>query len=163
NGRPADRRPGSAPDRSQPEAAPQGLMQLRRAGAIGPGSLFFPPRLTLAARRAPMPPPLPSPVPRLPPPPRHVPHGSAPPPLTAFHWVLPPPIPDKGRVLTALTLFWLDFLGVRNHLLGTDVAALGPPFADRAQELRGRTMLVRKTEVVPIECVVRGYLAGSGW
>ena len=83
--------------------------------------------------------------------------------LSAFDWVLPTPNPDKGRVLTALTLFWLDFLGVRNHLLGTDVAVMGPAFADRAEELRGRTMLVRKTEVVPIECVVRGYLAGSGW
>src|SRR5207253_6773 len=83
--------------------------------------------------------------------------------ISAFDWVLPTPIPDKGRVLTALTLFWLDFLGVAHHMLGTDVAAMGPAFAAQAEALRGRTMLVRKTAVVPIECVVRGYLAGSGW
>ncbi len=83
--------------------------------------------------------------------------------LSAFDWVLPTPIPGKGRLLTQLTLFWLDLLGVPNHLLGTDVAAIGPPFAGYADELAGRTMLVRKAAVVPFECVVRGYLAGSGW
>jgi phosphoribosylaminoimidazole-succinocarboxamide synthase len=83
--------------------------------------------------------------------------------ISAFDWVLPTAIPDKGRVLTAMTLFWLDFLKVPNHLLTTDVAAMGPAFAASDEELQGRTMLVRKTEVVPIECVVRGYLAGSGW
>src|SRR3954447_7641652 len=83
--------------------------------------------------------------------------------LSAFDWVLPTPIPGKGRVLTALTLFWLDFLRVPNHLLGTDVRAMGEPFAGHADTLAGRTMLVRKASVVPFECVVRGYLAGSGW
>src|SRR5688572_23791466 len=83
--------------------------------------------------------------------------------ISAFDWVLPTPIPDKGNVLTALTLFWLDFLKVPNHLLSTDVATMGPAFAEHSEQLRGRTMLVRKTEVVPIECVVRGYLVGSGW
>ncbi len=83
--------------------------------------------------------------------------------LSAFDWVLPTPIPGKGRLLTQLTLFWLDFLGVPNHLLGTDLAAMGEPFAARADVLAGRTMLVRKAQVVPFECVVRGYLAGSGW
>ena len=83
--------------------------------------------------------------------------------VSAFDWVMPTPIPDKGRVLTGLTLFWLDYLGVPNHFLGTDLAAMGPAFASRADELAGRTMLVRKAEVVPIECVARGYLAGSGW
>jgi phosphoribosylaminoimidazole-succinocarboxamide synthase len=83
--------------------------------------------------------------------------------ISAFDWVLPTGIPDKGRVLTALTLFWLEYLGVPNHLLGTDTAAMGPAFAARADELAGRSMLVRKTTVVPVECVVRGYLAGSGW
>jgi phosphoribosylaminoimidazole-succinocarboxamide synthase len=83
--------------------------------------------------------------------------------ISAFDWVLPTGIPDKGRVLTALTLFWLDYLGVPNHLLGTEPTAMGPEFAAAADVLRGRTMLVRRTEVVPIECVVRGYLAGSGW
>jgi phosphoribosylaminoimidazole-succinocarboxamide synthase len=83
--------------------------------------------------------------------------------LSAFDWVLPTGIPDKGRVLTQLTLFWLDFLKVPNHLLGTDPRQMGPEFAAHADVLDGRTMLVRKAEVVPVECVVRGYLAGSGW
>src|SRR6266571_1900164 len=83
--------------------------------------------------------------------------------ISAFDWVLPTPIPDKGRILTALTLFWLKQFDVPNHLLSTDVAAMGPAFAAHAEDLRGRTMLVRKTEVVPVECVVRGYLVGSGW
>jgi phosphoribosylaminoimidazole-succinocarboxamide synthase len=83
--------------------------------------------------------------------------------LSAFDWVLPTGIPGKGRVLTALTLFWLDFLGVPNHLLSTDLEAMGPAFAARRGELEGRSCLVRKAEVVPVECVVRGYLAGSGW
>jgi phosphoribosylaminoimidazole-succinocarboxamide synthase len=82
--------------------------------------------------------------------------------LSAFDWVLPTPIPGKGRLLTQLTLFWLGRLGEPNHLLGTEVDAIGPPFAGRG-ELAGRTMLVRKATVVPFECVVRGYLAGSGW
>jgi phosphoribosylaminoimidazole-succinocarboxamide synthase len=83
--------------------------------------------------------------------------------ISAFDWVLPTGIPEKGRVLTALTLFWLDYLKVPNHLLSTDPAAMGPAFAARAEALAGRSMLVRKTTVVPVECVVRGYLAGSGW
>jgi phosphoribosylaminoimidazole-succinocarboxamide synthase len=83
--------------------------------------------------------------------------------LSAFDWVLPTGIPDKGRVLTALTLFWLDLLRVPNHLLSTDLAGLPQAFADQAEALAGRTMLVRKAEVVPVECVARGYLAGSGW
>jgi phosphoribosylaminoimidazole-succinocarboxamide synthase len=83
--------------------------------------------------------------------------------ISAFDWVLPTPIPDKGRVLTSLTLFWLELLGAPHHLLSTDLAAMGPEFAARADHLAGRTCLVRKAEVVPIECVARGYLAGSGW
>ncbi len=83
--------------------------------------------------------------------------------ISAFDHVLPTGIPDKGRILTALTLFWLDWLGVPNHLLGTDPADMGPAFAARADVLRGRSCLVRKARVVPIECVVRGYLVGSGW
>jgi phosphoribosylaminoimidazole-succinocarboxamide synthase len=83
--------------------------------------------------------------------------------ISAFDWILPSGIPDKGRVLTALSLFWFDFLGVPNHVLGTDPKDMGPEFAARAEELAGRTVLVRKARVVPIECVVRGYLAGSGW
>jgi phosphoribosylaminoimidazole-succinocarboxamide synthase len=83
--------------------------------------------------------------------------------LSAFDWVLPTPIPGKGQLLTQLSLFWFDFLGVPNHLLGTDPAAMGEPFVAHADMLEGRTMLVRKAAVVPFECVVRGYLAGSGW
>jgi phosphoribosylaminoimidazole-succinocarboxamide synthase len=83
--------------------------------------------------------------------------------ISAFDWVLPTGIPDKGRVLTALTQFWLEYVQVANHLLGTDVSAMGRAFAAHADELAGRSMLVRTTRVVPVECVVRGYLAGSGW
>lgn len=83
--------------------------------------------------------------------------------ISAFDWVLPTGIPDKGRILTQMTLFWLDFLKVPNHLLSTDLAALGPAFAAQGDALRGRSMLVKKAAVVPFECVVRGYLAGSGW
>jgi phosphoribosylaminoimidazole-succinocarboxamide synthase len=83
--------------------------------------------------------------------------------ISAFDWVMPTGIPDKGRVLTGLTLFWLDFLKIPNHFLTTDLAAAGPAFAAQKDSLAGRSMVVRKTQVVPVECVVRGYLAGSGW
>jgi len=83
--------------------------------------------------------------------------------ISAFDWVLPTAIPGKGRLLTQMSLFWFHKLAVRNHLIGTDVRAMGPEFAERSEQLQGRTMLVRKAEVVPFECVVRGYLAGSGW
>jgi phosphoribosylaminoimidazole-succinocarboxamide synthase len=83
--------------------------------------------------------------------------------ISAFDWVLPTAIPDKGRVLTQIAAFWFDRLNEPNHLITTDVDAMDlPPAADRAM-LAGRSTLCRKTEVVPIECVVRGYLAGSGW
>jgi phosphoribosylaminoimidazole-succinocarboxamide synthase len=82
--------------------------------------------------------------------------------ISAFDWVLPTPIPDKGRILTELTCFWLRFLGEPNHLLSTKLADMPTAFQHESSALEGRTMLVRKTEVVPIECVVRGYLAGSG-
>jgi len=83
--------------------------------------------------------------------------------ISAFDWVLPTGIPDKGRVLTQLTLFWLEYLQIPNHFLSTDVKKMGPAFAEQSNELTGRSMLVRKTQVIPVECVVRGYLAGSGW
>ncbi|HEV3255831.1 MAG TPA: phosphoribosylaminoimidazolesuccinocarboxamide synthase [Gemmataceae bacterium] len=83
--------------------------------------------------------------------------------ISAFDWVLPTGIPDKGRVLTGLTQFWLESQSVPNHLLSTDVSAMPAAFAAQADMLRGRSMLVRKADVVPVECVVRGYLAGSGW
>jgi phosphoribosylaminoimidazole-succinocarboxamide synthase len=83
--------------------------------------------------------------------------------ISAFDWVLPTGIPDKGRVLTQTSKFWFDLLGEPNHLLSTDVADFRLPGGVDPAPLAGRGMLVRKTEVVPIECVVRGYLSGSGW
>src|SRR5277367_2798902 len=67
--------------------------------------------------------------------------------LSAFDWILPTPIPDKGRILNGMTLFWLKYLGVSNHFLTDDVAKLGKPFQPFADQLGGRTMLVRKTQV----------------
>jgi phosphoribosylaminoimidazole-succinocarboxamide synthase len=83
--------------------------------------------------------------------------------LSAFDVILPTPIPDKGRVLTQLSLFWFDLLRdvIPNHVLSaTEFPA---PFDAYREELAGRTMLVRKTTPLPIECVVRGYVSGSGW
>src|ERR1700756_765778 len=71
--------------------------------------------------------------------------------ISAFDWVLPTGIPDKGRVLTGLTLFWLNHLQVPNHFLSADLGQLPAAFSARADVLAGRTMLVRKAEVVPIE------------
>ncbi len=83
--------------------------------------------------------------------------------ISAFDWVLPSGIPDKGRVLTQLSAFWFDLLGEPNHRLATDIDHLGLPASADPRVFAGRSMWVRKTAVVPIECVVRGYLAGSGW
>ncbi|MDZ4178067.1 MAG: phosphoribosylaminoimidazolesuccinocarboxamide synthase [Coriobacteriia bacterium] len=85
--------------------------------------------------------------------------------ISAFDVVLPDPIPHKGEVLTKLSLFWFDLLGdvVDNHFISADVADLPEQFEPHADYLRGRFMLVRKAEVFPVECIVRGYLAGSGW
>jgi len=84
--------------------------------------------------------------------------------ISAFDFVLPDPIPHKGEVLTKLSLFWFDLLGdvVPNHLLSADVSDLPAEFAPHADWLRGRFMLVKKASVYPVECIVRGYLAGSG-
>jgi phosphoribosylaminoimidazole-succinocarboxamide synthase len=83
--------------------------------------------------------------------------------LSAFDWVLPTGIPDKGRVLTQVSAFWFDRLGEPNHLISTDVQKMGLPTGVDLSLLEGRTTLCRKTKVVPIECVMRGYLSGSGW
>ncbi|MGH3664790.1 MAG: phosphoribosylaminoimidazolesuccinocarboxamide synthase [Egibacteraceae bacterium] len=83
--------------------------------------------------------------------------------ISAFDVVLPTPIPDKGRVLTGLTAFWLDRLDVPNHQITTDVALFPSALRPFADQLRGRAMLCRRAEVLPLECVARGYLAGSGW
>src|SRR6202790_1464102 len=83
--------------------------------------------------------------------------------LSAFDVILPTPIPDKGRVLTQLSLFWFNLLHdvIPNHLLST--TEFPAPFDRHADDLAGRTMIVRKTQPLPIECVVRGYVSGSGW
>lgn len=83
--------------------------------------------------------------------------------ISAFDWVLPSGIPDKGRILTQLSRFWFELLGEPNHLITCDVGKMPLPAGIDRGLLAGRTMLVRKTEVVPIECVARGYLSGSGW
>jgi phosphoribosylaminoimidazole-succinocarboxamide synthase len=83
--------------------------------------------------------------------------------ISAFDWVLPTAIPDKGRVLTQIAAFWFELLGERSHLITTDVEKMDLPAGVDRGMLAGRSTLCRKTEVVPIECVVRGYLAGSGW
>ena len=76
--------------------------------------------------------------------------------ISAFDWILPTAIPDKGRVLTQIAAFWFEQLGEPNHLITTDVQRMDlPPGVDR-RLLAGRSTLCRKTEVVPIECVVRG-------
>jgi phosphoribosylaminoimidazole-succinocarboxamide synthase len=85
--------------------------------------------------------------------------------ISAFDWVLPSLIPYKGKVLTQLSRFWFDFVGlvVPNHLLATETADFPPVLDPFAEVLDKRSMLVKKTKVIPVECVVRGYLAGSGW
>ncbi|MBN2476013.1 MAG: phosphoribosylaminoimidazolesuccinocarboxamide synthase [Pirellulales bacterium] len=83
--------------------------------------------------------------------------------ISAFDWVLPTAIPQKGCLLTQIASFWFGLLKEPNHLITIDVLEMDlPPGVDRGP-LAGRSTLCRKTEVVPIECVVRGYLAGSGW
>ncbi len=83
--------------------------------------------------------------------------------ISAFDWVFPTAIPDKGRVLTQISKFWFDFLDVPNHLISDDVSTIEIPDGLVREDLVGRSMLVKKCKVVPIECVVRGYLVGSGW
>jgi phosphoribosylaminoimidazole-succinocarboxamide synthase len=85
--------------------------------------------------------------------------------MSAFDVVMPNPIPDKGRILTQLSKFWFDLTKeiVPNHVISTDVKDYPKDCEPYQEMLRGRSMLVMKTEVVPIECVVRGYLSGSGW
>ena len=85
--------------------------------------------------------------------------------LSAFDVVLPDPIPDKGRVLTQLSKFWFDRFRelVPNHVVETDVVKFPASLAPYREQLEGRAMLVRRARPLPVECVVRGYLAGSGW
>jgi len=85
--------------------------------------------------------------------------------ISAFDYVLGSGIPDKGKVLTQISAFWFDRMRpvVRNHVISTDPADYPAPLRRDADALRGRSMLVTRTEPLPIECVARGYLSGSGW
>lgn len=85
--------------------------------------------------------------------------------ISAFDCVLPTGIPDKGKVLTQLSLFWFDFLApiIPNHLITADEREYPPSLDPFIDQLRGRSMIVSKAQMVPVECVVRGYLSGSGW
>jgi phosphoribosylaminoimidazole-succinocarboxamide synthase len=83
--------------------------------------------------------------------------------ISAFDWVLPTGVPDKGRVLTQVSAFWFGLLGEPNHMLSVEASDFGLPSGVDPEPFRGRSMLARKAQVVPIECVVRGYLSGSGW
>jgi phosphoribosylaminoimidazole-succinocarboxamide synthase len=87
--------------------------------------------------------------------------------ISAFDWVFPDPVPNKGRVLTAMTQFWVGELAAiaPTHLVSTDPADFPPESGDSSypQDLAGRAMLVERAEMLPIECIVRGYLSGSAW
>ena len=85
--------------------------------------------------------------------------------ISAFDVIMPNPIPDKGKVLTQISLFWFDHMQalVPNHVVTADVADYPDVCQPYAQELHQRSMLVKKAEPLPIECVVRGYISGSGW
>jgi phosphoribosylaminoimidazole-succinocarboxamide synthase len=85
--------------------------------------------------------------------------------ISAFDYVLGSGIPDKGRVLTQLSIFWFDFLKdvVPTHFLSADLASFPAPFSRHSDQLEGRSMLVHKASMIDIECVARGYLSGSGW
>ncbi len=79
--------------------------------------------------------------------------------ISAYDVVLPDLIPDKGKVLTGLSLHWFEFLDTPNHFITTDLSGI----VDDATDLQGRAMIVRRADVIPMECVVRGYLYGSAW
>lgn len=83
--------------------------------------------------------------------------------ISAFDWVMPAGIPDKGKLLTQIAAFWFKLLDEPNHLITVDVDEMDLPEGTDLAQFAGRSTLCRKTEVVPIECVVRGYLVGSGW
>jgi phosphoribosylaminoimidazole-succinocarboxamide synthase len=85
--------------------------------------------------------------------------------LSAFDYVLPNPIPDKGKVLNQISWFWFQRFEtvIPNHVIAVDVAEFPRSLASQADQLAGRATLARKLEMVPVECVARGYLAGSGW
>jgi phosphoribosylaminoimidazole-succinocarboxamide synthase len=83
--------------------------------------------------------------------------------ISAFDVILPSGVPDKGRVLNQLSLFWMEFFGMKNHLITADVGEYPAVLQPYGDDLRGRSMLVKKVDMVPVECIARGYLTGSGW
>ena len=83
--------------------------------------------------------------------------------ISAFDVILPCGVPDKGKVLNQLSLFWMEFLGMKNHLITADVEAYPAALQPYKEDLRGRSMLVKKVAMVEVECIARGYLTGSGW
>lgn len=85
--------------------------------------------------------------------------------ISAFDCIMPNGIPDKGSVLNMISKFWFDRTGdvVKNHMISTDVADFPAELQQHAELLKGRSMLVKKAELLPVECIVRGYLIGSGW
>lgn len=85
--------------------------------------------------------------------------------LSAFDYILPTPIPDKGRVLTQITIFWLDLLRdiVPNHFITAKIDEYPIPFRPYRDQLEGRSMLVQRARMIDVECVARGYISGSGW
>jgi phosphoribosylaminoimidazole-succinocarboxamide synthase len=83
--------------------------------------------------------------------------------ISAFDVILPTGVPDKGKVLNQLSLFWMEFFGMKNHLVTADVDEYPEILQPYKEDLRGRSMLVKKVEMVEVECIARGYLTGSGW
>jgi phosphoribosylaminoimidazole-succinocarboxamide synthase len=83
--------------------------------------------------------------------------------ISAFDVILPCGVPDKGKVLNMISLFWLDFLGMKNHLVTADVNEYPEILSSVKEDLKGRSMLVKKVNMVEVECIARGYLTGSGW
>ena len=83
--------------------------------------------------------------------------------ISAFGVILPCGVPDKGKVLNQLSLFWLEFFGVKNHLITANVDEYPAELQPYKEDLRGRSMLVKKVKMVEVECIARGYLTGSGW
>jgi len=83
--------------------------------------------------------------------------------ISAFDVILPCGVPDKGKVLNQLSLFWMEFFGMKNHLITANVDEYPAALQPYKDDLRGRSMLVKKVKMVEVECIARGYLTGSGW
>ena len=83
--------------------------------------------------------------------------------ISAFDVILPTGVPDKGKVLNQLSLFWMEFFGMKNHLITANVDEYPEILQPYKEDLRGRSMLVKKVKMVEVECIARGYLTGSGW